>query len=96
MNKVITLDKDNLHEFMFLKDLIVVYTQASCGACTKILPHLYELDDKYTIIISDVREFPRGSLLKTDGINFVPTFGLFEEGSYIREVSSLEIKNKLQ
>ena len=95
MNKVITLEKDNLDEYMDLENLIVAYTRPGCGGCVKIHPHLYKLDDKYTVIVSDINKYPRSTLFKTDGINFVPTFGLFNKGSYIREISQLDIKNTL-
>lgn len=95
MNKVITLEKDNLDEYMDLENLIVAYTRPGCGGCLKIHPHLHKLDDKYTVVISDINKYPRSTLFKEDGINFIPTFGLFNKGSYIREISALDIKNTL-
>ena len=94
MNKVITLDKDNLDEYMDLENLIVAYSKPWCGPCIKIHPILHELDDKYTVVISDVSKYPESKLFKTDGVNFLPTFGLFNKGLYIREVSKLEITSQ--
>ena len=54
---VLELDKDNLDEHMHYKDLIVVFSSKTCGACKRIRPHLWELDEKYQVIILDVTKF---------------------------------------
>ena len=95
MNKFIILDKDNLDEYMDLENLVVAYSQQGCGGCVKVHPLLKKLDDKYTVVVSDINKYPESTLFKTDGINFVPTFGLFNKGSYIRELSLLDIKHEL-
>ena len=35
---VLELDKDNLDEHMHYKDLIVVFSSKTCGACKRIRP----------------------------------------------------------
>ena len=76
---VLELDKDNLDEHMHYKDLIVVFSSKTCGACKRIRPHLWELDEKYQVIILDVTrvEFTWLSFIKQDASIILTTEPLF-------------------
>ena len=91
---VIELDKDNLDEHMHYKDLIVVFSSKTCGACKKIRPYLWELDEKYQVIILDVKKLVRSSKFIPGGVQHYPTIGYFHNGYFVKRLSQANIKNK--
>ena len=48
---VVELKKDNLADYMSEKYLLVMASADWCGACKKLKPYLYKLDDSVTIVI---------------------------------------------
>lgn len=91
---VLELDKDNLDEHMHYKDLIVVFSSKTCGACKRIRPHLWELDEKYQVIILDVKKLVRSSKFIPGGVQYYPTIGYFHNGYFVKQLSQADIKNK--
>jgi len=94
MNEVIELVEDNLVEYISDPSVIVAFTQKTCMACVRIKPKLYEIPKEHTVIIVDCDKFFRSSKLMPGGIDFYPTFGLFKNGYFIKELTQKEIINQ--
>jgi hypothetical protein len=58
------------------------------------LPKLYEIPKEHTVVIVDCDKFFRSSKLMPGGINFYPTFGLFKNGYFIKELTQKDIINQ--
>ena len=67
---IIELVKDNLEHYMDIENLLVVYNQEGCGACRTLKPHLFELDEKYSVIIVDSFKFPKSCNFLPGGISY--------------------------
>jgi len=91
MNNVIELKADNLVDFLGSENLIAVFSSDSCNACKNLKPYLYDLDEKYTVVIVDAVRHVRSSKLMAGGIQYYPTIGLFNRGYFIRELSQFDI-----
>ena len=61
MNNIQGLGEDNLDTFMSNENLIVVFTQETCGACVQIREHLQKLDEKYTIVLVNPVRCPKST-----------------------------------
>ncbi len=92
---VIELTKDNLGDYMSTEELIVVFTSKTCGACTLIKPHLYNLDTRYLVCILDIENVVRSDKIIPGGVKFYPTIGYFHKGYFIKELSQFDIMNKI-
>jgi len=92
---VIELQKDNLGDYMSSEHLIVVFTSQTCHACTSLKPHLYNLDPKYLVCILDITKVVRSDKFIPGGIKHYPTIGYFNNGYFIKELSQLDIINKI-
>lgn len=91
MNNVIELKADNLVDFLGNENLIAVFSSNSCNACKNLKPYLYDLDEKYTVVIVDAVRHVRSSKLMAGGIQYYPTIGLFNRGYFIKELSQFDI-----
>lgn len=91
---VLELTKDNLGDYMSTENLIVVFASKTCGSCTKLKPHLYNLDPKYLVCILEAGNVVRSDKFIPGGIKFYPTIGYFNNGYFIKELSQSDIINK--
>lgn len=91
MSNVIELKADNLVDWLGEENLIAVFSSDSCNACKNLKPYLYDLDEKYTVIIVDAVRHVRSSKLMAGGIQYYPTIGLFNRGYFIKELSQFDI-----
>tara|TARA_Y100000114_G_C11684372_1_gene290263 strand:- start:553 stop:840 length:288 start_codon:yes stop_codon:yes gene_type:complete len=91
---IVELVKDNLEEYMDVENLLVVYTQRSCGACETLKPYLFELDKKWSVVIVEAIKYPKSSNFMPGGLTYYPTIGLFERGYFIKEINFNSIINK--
>lgn len=94
MNNVVELKEDNLVDWLGNENLIVVFSSDSCNACKNLKPYLYELDEKYTVVIVDAVRHVRSSKFMAGGIQYYPTIGLFNRGYFIKELSQFDIIEK--
>tara|TARA_B110000914_G_scaffold182074_1_gene164705 strand:+ start:446 stop:745 length:300 start_codon:yes stop_codon:yes gene_type:complete len=96
MNNIQGLGEDNLDTFMSNENLIVVFTQETCGACIQIREHLQKLDEKYTIVLVNPVRCPKSTRFMPIPIDFYPKIALFNRGYFIKELTQLNIiQNKI-
>jgi thiol-disulfide isomerase/thioredoxin len=96
MNNIQGLGEDNLDTFMSSENLIVVFTQETCGACVQIMEHLKKLDEKYTIVLVNPVMHPKSTRFMPIPITSFPKMALFNRGYFIKELTQLNIiQNKI-
>tara|TARA_B110000285_G_scaffold201202_1_gene235674 strand:- start:702 stop:1001 length:300 start_codon:yes stop_codon:yes gene_type:complete len=91
MNNIQGLGEDNLDTFMGSENLIVVFTQETCGACVRIMEHLKKLDEKYTIVLVNPVMHPKSTRFMPIPITSFPKMALFNRGYFTKELTQLNI-----
>jgi thiol-disulfide isomerase/thioredoxin len=93
---VIELKEDKLADYMSAERLLVVISVDWCGSCKKIKPKLYEIDDKFTIVIIDGERHLRSMKFLPGKTSSYPRLGYYEKGYYIGDVSQVDVHNGLK
>ena len=78
------------------ENLIVVFTQETCGACVQNMKHLKKLDEKYTIVLVNPVMQPKSKRIMPITIDHFPKMALFNRGYFIKELTQIDIiQNKI-
>ena len=94
MNNVIFLKEDNLFDYFWCKELVVVYTNPSCSSCKSIIPHLYQIEEKYKIIVVNSDIHMESNKFFPGGLYFYPTIAYFKDGKFVAIIEQDSLINK--
>ena len=93
---VIELKEDKLADYMSAERLLVVVSVDWCGSCKKIKPKLYEIDDRFTIVIIDGERHLRSMKFLPGKTSSYPRLGYYEKGYYLDEFKISELEEYKQ
>lgn len=88
MSVVVELVRDNLNEYMSDENLLVVFGTKWCKACLELKPFLYELPDKYTVVIVNCERHIKSIRFMPGGVERYPTVGFYNKGYFIEEIDT--------
>ena len=94
MSVVVELVRDNLNEYMGDEELIVVFGTKWCKTCLELKPYLYDLPDKYTVVVVNCERHFKSMKFMPGGIQAYPTIGLYNRGYFIEEIDHNKILTK--
>ena len=88
MSVVVELVRDNLNEYMSDENLLVVFGTKWCKACLELKPFLYELPDKYIVVIVNCERHIKSIRFMPGGVERYPTVGCYNKGYFIEEIDT--------
>tara|TARA_R110001592_G_scaffold198506_1_gene446788 strand:+ start:1028 stop:1324 length:297 start_codon:yes stop_codon:yes gene_type:complete len=93
MGNTIVLKEDLLRNYIDLENLIVCWVQSGCGSCKKVIPLLFKLDDKYTVVITDGEIHTQSLQYYPNNIpTYYPSILLFNKGKFVKVLTTDDIK----